>query len=126
MSFRIDWAEETEETVLVRTGPNGSERLTLSTLAPNIDFTGYQASQVIVGDYGVVITASKWEPQGDVGSESSIVLFSPDGMSFGATSLGEVGLFSITVGPDGVLIFGYDTELENSGTPQPVYFGTAN
>lgn len=121
MSFVIDWNEV--ESSVVR---NGSERLSLSDLAPNLDVTGYQPDRIFIGQYGVVITASKWEDGGNYGRVDSIVFFSSDGLSFGATPLEGLGVGSVMVGVNGVVVFADNVELANSDTPQPVLFGTAS
>ncbi len=123
MTFAIDWSEE--QSSIVRSGPNGSERLSLEDLAPNIDTAGYFAERVYVGDYGVVITASRWQEFETANPVDSIVLYSPDGLSFGATPLPGLSAHSVMVGSNGVIVFSNDPSLANSDTPQPVWFGTA-
>ena len=124
MSFSLDW--DGDQNSILRNGPNGAERLSIESLAPGIDVSGFVAERVFVGNYGVVVVALEWEDVGEYGQANSIVLFSSDGMSFGTTPLDGMAVSSVMVGSDGVVVFANDMDLANSDTPQPVLFGTAS
>ena len=61
----------------------------------------------------------------DIGyNVNSLVLYSADGVNWGATALDGLSINDIEVGTDDVLIFTSDPRLVNSGEPQPLLLGT--
>ncbi len=123
-TFSPNWAEESSQ--LLRGDPDGTtSALTLADLAPDLDTTGYQLMNVRAGDYGVVAWALKW--QDTDGSEQpydSIVLYSPDGVGWGATDVPDVEVVDVIVGAEEVVLFLNDPD-RAEGAPQPIMLGRA-
>jgi hypothetical protein len=122
ITFSLSWTES--QAGVVRSHADGTSALfELEDLAPDLDTRGYQLAYVATGEYGVVITAISWEDSNDsMPGYDSLVLYSPDGTSWGATELPDVEVVQTVVTNDGVLIFLNDPAREE-GAPQPVLYG---
>lgn len=123
-TFAPNWAEESSQ--LLRGNPDGTtSALTLADLAPDLDTTGFQIMNVRAGDYGVVAWAIRWE---DVNENEqpydSIVLYSPDGVGWGATDVPDVEVVDVIVGESEVVLFLNDPD-RTEGATQPIMLGRA-
>ncbi len=117
--FSVSWDESSPAggSILVRSDAAGSVGMQLEDLAPEIDTSGHDLFQVKSGDFGVVAIAVEWSPAGT----NSIVLYSSDGMSWGATELAGVEAVDAIVGDDGVMVF---TTSPGSDSPAVVLLGS--
>ncbi len=123
-SFAIDWQSESETSSLLRSDGSGSTRLSVEDLAPNLDLSEYSINGVQAGEYGIVAWAATWaEAPNDGYTVSSVVFFSPDGVTWGATELPDSDITSVLVGESSVMVFGSNPALANSENPQPVLLG---
>ena len=130
-TLSIAWTERGGSD-LIRTNPDGtSDRLRLADLAGELDTTGYELVAVKSGPYGAVAWAANWSefergvPE-DEYSPNAIVLYSPDGRGWGATSLPGADVTDVIVGRDGVMVFLADPDFNGPDTPpQPVLLGRA-
>ncbi len=129
--FNVKWPEEgpDSQSGLIRSMPDGStELLDLSDLAPDIDTSSYDLVNVTAGEYGVVAWAIEWpgpdEDGDDVVGYNSIVLYSPDGVGWGATEVVGMEVVQAVVGSDSVMIFTNNPD-RAEGEPQAVLLGTA-
>ncbi|MGI9605037.1 MAG: hypothetical protein ACR2P0_02745 [Acidimicrobiales bacterium] len=127
-TLSINWEEPTRfgtefpGASILRTIDGTTEKLVFDDLAAelDIDLIGYSLDSLKTGEYGAVAWAVNW----DVPDErNTIVLYSPDGVAWGATLLEGIEVVDMIVGADGVMAFGQNPELVNTGTPQPVFFG---
>lgn len=123
-TFSPNWAEESSQ--LLRGNPDGTtSALTLSDLAPDLDTTGYQLMNVRAGDYGAVAWAVKWQDTNGNGQPyDSIVLYSPDGVGWGATDVPDVEVVDVIVGDQEVVLFLNDPD-RDEGAAQPIMLGRA-
>lgn len=120
MSLSVDWASE--EARLVRRSPNGADvALTLDDLAGDLDTSGYALMNVRAGDYGAVAWAVRWQDD-DSSPYDSIVLYSPDGVGWGATEVAGQEVVDVIVGADEVVLFLNDPA-RGEGVPQPIVIG---
>ncbi len=117
--FSLAWDEV--DTRIRRVDDVGSvDSFRLADLAPGIAETGdFTLVGLSTGGYGVAAWAVDWE-----GGGRSIVVYSPDGVAWGATAL-DIEVVDLIVGPDGVLAFMQDREIVGTGNPQPIFRGTA-
>lgn len=121
-SFAVDWRDAS--TQVVRVTPDGQAgSLTLDDLAPDLETDGYSIMNTKAGEYGVVVWAVRWS-DGDGPSYDSIVLYSPDGIGWGATAVPDVEVVDVIVGADEVVMFLNDPGREE-GAAQPILVGRA-
>lgn len=127
-TLSVNWTEAGSE--LVRRGPDGSaNRLALADLAADFDTSQFELVNVKTGEYGAIAWAVKWpdfnEQSGEsIGTYESIVLYSPDGVGWGATEVSDVEVVDVIVGEDNALIFLNDPQ-RAEGTPQPIMLASA-
>ena len=123
-SFSPDWGQES--TQLLRTAPDGTTKaLALSDLSPNVDTEGFQIMNVRTGKYGVLAWAVRSASPGENEfADDSIVLYSPDGIGWGATEVPGAEVIDAIVGEGDVLIFLNDPDLPE-GAGQQVVTGQA-
>jgi len=118
-TFSVDHSSENGG--IVTTAADGTvTKFSLSDLAPGLDGSDAYISNISTGDYGVVAWAVEWNRSG----YNSVLLYSPDGMSWGATEVPDQEITNAIVGEDGVLVFVNDPERE-VGDPQPIFFASA-
>lgn len=121
VGLSISWTEQ--EPQLIRRNVDGSTNaLLLGDLAPDLDTDGYSLARVATGEYGAVVTAVNWSRLETGGNYSSIVLYSPDGLGWGATSVPDVEVVEAVVGSDDVIVFLNDPNRE-PGSAQPILIG---
>lgn len=123
-AFTPEW--NGDATRLLRVSADGTTNaLTLSELAPDLDTTGYQIMNVRAGDYGAVAWAIRWQEVEDGGQPyDSIVLYSPDGVDWGATAVPDVEVVDVIVGDEEVVLFLNDPDRPD-GAAQPIMIGRA-
>lgn len=80
---------------------------------------------VRAGDYGAVAWAVKWQDTNGNGQPyDSIVLYSPDGVEWGATDVPDVEVVDVIVGDQEVVLFLNDPD-RDEGVAQPIMLGRA-
>ncbi len=121
VGLSISWSE-TEAQLLRRNSDGSTNALVLGDLAPDLDTEGYSLARVATGEYGAVVTAVDWSQLESGGDYRSIVLYSPDGLGWGATSVPGVEVVDAIVGADDVIVFLNDPNRE-PGSAQPILIG---